>query len=184
MQNYTTVDIISCVVWNQHEAYVPNMPTVCMQIRVSKHSMTPCVPLVARPESESLARQEEKKKKGARGALYMRYVHRACLRWHPYNETIDFALVTGYPVERAMTIVKREGCCCSAIARQMRTVSVKTLSRSSREFTRFERRRNHVRYSAVHNRVAESNEERVEAVCWIHFGIKSSVSFDPEADFD
>lgn len=53
-----------------------------------------------------IARAVKRKKEGARGAPYMR-VCRACLRWHPYNETIDFGR-TGYPGERAMDDARQE----------------------------------------------------------------------------
>lgn len=82
---------------------------------------------------------------------------------------------------------RREGCCCNTIARQMCTVSAKTLSRSSREFTRFERRRNHVRYSAVFNHVARSlvrKRSSRNTACWIHSEIKLSISFELRSSFD
>lgn len=106
--------------------------------------------------------KRREKKEGARGAPYMRNASPLLV----YAGTLTTRQLIsrsrdGLP-GRASDDDKREGCCCNAIARQMCTVSGKTLSWSPCEFTRFERRRNHVRYPAVFNRVAESSEERVE----------------------
>lgn len=93
-----------------HEITTKRMSQICHGMQADscvKAPMTPwCATCGARVRIARVKRtKEEKRREGARGAQCFAV---ACLRWHPYNETIDFHLAMGYPDERAITTKGRD----------------------------------------------------------------------------